>query len=164
MNIWKYRRIYTPAHYWTPHFSSLMQPMHYPKILSKKSLLSPVWVEYHRFQPTATSVTNSSSPGEQRNTAQGTHSCFPRSLAHAKLLLHITTHMLFTISSNLTAVVALVSRSSWTRIAVTETWLPVMRQMLPATTAALASTASSLQPCCLFTSAPAVTDACFLVP
>ena len=136
-----------------------MHPMHYPK----KSLLS-AWVEYHRLQPTAASVTNSSSPGEQRNAAQGTHSCFPRSLVHAKLLLHITTHM-FTISSNLTAIAALAScMSSGTRTAVTETWLPVMRQMLPATTAALATTASSLQPCCLFTSAPAVTGACFLVP
>ena len=28
-------------------------------------------------------MTNSSSPGEQRNTAQGTHSCFPRSQAVA---------------------------------------------------------------------------------
>ena len=84
-----------------------MQPMHYPK----KSLLSSAWVEYHRFQPTAASVTNSSSPGEQQNAAQGTHSCFPRSLAHAKLLLHITTRM-FTISLNLIYIAALAPRSS----------------------------------------------------
>ena len=51
---------------------------------------------------TAASVTNCSSSGEQRNTAQGTHSCPPRSLGHAKLLPYIITTQTHSLSPQIT--------------------------------------------------------------
>ena len=77
----------------------------------------------------------------------------------ARLLLHITTHMFNIITSNLTPAVALACVGPLKP----ETWFSAMRQMLPATTAALASTASSLL-LPVHQRSPSLTATCFLVP